>query len=420
MSKAITTATLNYSCPGSKTCAPAKKADGKKKSKVSIAVSWFAGLSLLGAFIYGHFFHKVDFTNSITLNLETEDVQMISDKEYQIVRAYDGEILQNHLVLGEESGYGGPMVTGTLIDEEGLIDKIILVEDRETHSYVQKLKNKGFFKQFDGRSVGDRLRIGEDIDAISGATISSVAITDAVRISTHDYGTRHFDLSYPADVQKWEFAEKDYLVILLFLFAGFSVLNGKKWLRYTSLFISMAFLGFYFNSALNVSQFGRVLMGYIPLLKSNVYWFVLVFGTIGFSFFLKKNVYCNAMCPFHAVEIILVKIGGMKIKFTPTVLKIAKHSAKFLLWLSLMLTFISQNPTVASYEPFAMVFGLEGEGVHWYLLPAVLIGVLFISDYFCRYFCPVGKGYWYVIKFRKWLDEKILLGRQRILTSMKS
>ena len=123
------------------------------------------------------------------------------------------------------------------------------------------------------------------------------------------------------------------------------------------------------------------------------------------------------MCPFHTIETIMVKIGGMKIRFTPKIQKIAKHSSKFLLWLALMLTFITRNPTIASYEPFAMVFGLEGEGIHWYVLPLVLIGVLLITDYFCRYFCPVGKGFWYVIKFRRWIDSQV--GNFRSITLKK-
>ena len=252
-----------------------------------------------------------------------------------------------------------------------------------------------------------------------GATISCVAITDAVRNSARKIGTSRFYLDYASDSGPWKITVKDYVILILFSIAVIAVLSGKKWLRYTSLAISMIVLGFYFNSALNVSHFGRVLLGYIPAFQSHIFWFILVFGTIGFAFFLKKNVYCHAMCPFHAIETILVRIGGMKIKFTPKIQKIAKHSAKFLLWLSLMLTFLAQNPTIASFEPFAMVFGLEGEGIQWYILPAVLIGVLLITDYFCRYFCPIGKGFWYVIKFRKWIDKQIISYRSTTLKKDK-
>ncbi|MCK5467034.1 MAG: 4Fe-4S binding protein, partial [Cyclobacteriaceae bacterium] len=220
--------------------------------------------------------------------------------------------------------------------------------------------------------------------------------------------------------ETWAITSKDYTAIGIFLLAILAVYSGKKWMRYLSLAISMIFIGFYFNTAINVSQFGRVLLGFLPVLKTNVFWFVLVFGSIGFSFFLKKNIYCNTMCPFHAVETIMVKIGGLKIRFTPPVQKVAKHSAKFLLWLALMIIFISRNPTLASFEPFAMIFGLEGDSTQWYILPLVLVGVLLITDYFCRYFCPVGKGFGYVIKFRKWIDDRLVIIKRNTLTKNKS
>ena len=116
----------------------------------------------------------------------------------------------------------------------------------------------------------------------------------------------------------------------------------------------------------------------------------------------------------------MIKIGGMKIKLTPLIQKVAKHSAKFLLWLGLMIIFISRNPTLGSYEPFAMIFGLEGEGMQWYILPLVLIGILLITDYFCRYFCPVGKGFGYIIKFRTWVDAQILGIKRVTVNTVKS
>ena len=140
-------------------------------------------------------------------------------------------------------------------------------------------------------------------------------------------------------------------------------------------------------------------------------------GSVTYAFFLRRNIYCKAVCPFHAVEMVLVKIGGIKLTLTPVVQQVAKRSARFLLWLALIIIFLSNNPAMGSYEPFAMVFGLQGEGIQWYILPLVLIGVLMIKDYFCKYFCPVGRSFNYIVKFRKWLDRKVLLLSKSKLSS---
>jgi NosR/NirI family nitrous oxide reductase transcriptional regulator len=397
-----------------------RKSRSKSKDKTNKIISWLAALSLLFAFIYGLFFNKIDFTEIIESQLKNDQVSMTTENEYQIVTNKDGKEKTDQLILGEESGYGGPMVVGPLVNVDGEIEKILLVDDKETHSFINKLIAHNFFKQFEGKHIGDPLFIDNDIDAVNGATISCVAITKAVNSSAHDFGEKYFGIQYEKVEETWAITDKDYAAIGIFLLAALALYSGKKWMRYLSLGVSMVFIGFYFNTAINVSQIGRVLLGFLPVFKSNVFWFVLVFGSIGFAFFLKKNIYCNAICPFHAVETIMIKIGGMKVNFTPQIQKIAKHSAKFLLWLALMIIFISRNPTLGSYEPFAMIFGLEGEGVQWYILPLVLMGVLLITDYFCRYFCPVGKGFAYIIKLRTWIDTQILSIKRVTLNKVKS
>ena len=399
---------VSCECPKSKLFVHSNFKKEKKNRKASRIISWLAGVSLILAYGYGQLFNRIDFTEIIQSKLDHGQVSLVSEKQYQVDFHNDEVAKSSQLVLEKASGYGGPLITGPVINEDGGIDKVFLVHDRETHSFIRKLEAYNFFRQFEGKHVSDQFIVGKDIDAVNGATISCVAIANAVRKSAHDYGKEHFNLTYESDEQGWKLSNKDYFAALLLIIASVSVLKGIKWLRYVSLGLSMILLGFYFNSALNVSHFGRVLLGYFPAFMSNIFWFILVFGSIGLAFFFKKNVYCSAMCPFHTVETIMVKIGGMKIKFTPRIQKISKYSSRVLLWLALMLTFVSKNPTIASYEPFAMVFGLEGEGIHWYMLPMVLVGVLLIKDYFCRYFCPVGKGFWYVIKFRKWVDNLMI------------
>ncbi len=67
----------------------------------------------------------------------------------------------------------------------------------------------------------------------------------------------------------------------------------------------------------------------------------------------------------------------------------------------LMLIFLSAHPSLGSYEPFAMMFSLEGAGIQWFILPIALIGSFFTSAFWCRYFCPCGHGLTQVVRIRK-------------------
>lgn len=108
---------------------------------------------------------------------------------------------------------------------------------------------------------------------------------------------------------------------------------------------------------------------------------IMVFG---------KNLYCYWLCPFGALQEFLHRISGISIKFHPAILKYGRHLAPSLAWLSLMIIFISRNPAMGSYEPFAAIFSFEGIGIIWYILPVILFSSFFIRRFWCRFFCPVG------------------------------
>ena len=61
-----------------------------------------------------------------------------------------------------------------------------------------------------------------------------------------------------------------------------------------------------------------------------------------------------------------------------------------MLWLALMITFVTSNPALGTYEPFAVLFSLKGLGIQWYLVSVAIIGAFMIPRFWCRFFCPVG------------------------------
>jgi NosR/NirI family nitrous oxide reductase transcriptional regulator len=74
-------------------------------------------------------------------------------------------------------------------------------------------------------------------------------------------------------------------------------------------------------------------------------------------------------------------------------------------WASLLAAFIigqiAAHPALGSYEPFAMMFSLEGIGIQWYILPAAIIGSFFVPSFWCRLFCPVGLYLNEIVRFRR-------------------
>ncbi|MFA8434664.1 MAG: FMN-binding protein [Marinifilaceae bacterium] len=324
-----------------------------------------------------------------------------------VLNAYHDNQLVGYVATGTAQGYGGPLEVLVLSDTLGKVEAIDLIHNTETHAYITKLKNKHYFDQYGSKNTNDRYLIHEDISAVSGATISSNAIALASREAAWKIADDEFSLSLPDVGISWKYGLPEFLATAIFLMAFVAVWWKKKTLRYAALFSSFVALGFMFNASISLSHIGRTILGYIPDIRQHFVWWLLMYGNIAVIIILGKNIYCTSACPFHAGQILLNKISGLNLKIAPKLSQILINTPKFLLWLSLFLILISRNPTLASYEPFAMFFSLEGIGIQWYILPAALIGSLFISDFFCHYFCPVGASFKLLLSYRKSIINRI-------------
>ncbi|SDK42837.1 hypothetical protein SAMN04488540_1358 [Ferrimonas sediminum] len=90
----------------------------------------------------------------------------------------------------------------------------------------------------------------------------------------------------------------------------------------------------------------------------------------------------------------------MNMQLYPWLKQRLKLVTNTLLWLSLMLIFLSRTPAIGSYEPFSMLFSLDGLGVQWYILPLSLFGAFLVSDFWCRLLCPLGRFLNYSLEMR--------------------
>lgn len=366
-------------------------------------ISFIVWGSLLAAFIFGKFVKPDDYLSIIDeevhkINLAVEKVE----NEVYYLSADDSS--RSRLRIGKAQGYGGELSVGVQYNNAGIIEDIYILKDRETVSFISKLNKHRFFEQFPEKRLNDNLLVDSDVDAISGCTVSSVAFTNAIRNASYKAASKEFDLAVSHPPVQWVFGLAEVLVMVLIIVGILAFYLKKKWLRYLALIISVAIVGFHLNASLSISHFARLLLGFLPNFKEHFVWWALVAVSLAFPFFLRKNLYCFALCPFHAVETALIKISGFQLKLTKGFQKASKTISLLLLWIAFMLIFLSDNPTLGSYEPFALLFSLDGVGLQWYLLPAALIGALLVPDFYCRFFCPVGRTLRLILKSRTWLD----------------
>jgi len=372
--------------------------------KIKKYINWIAYLALAVAFVFGYFGHISD--------KGLGELGILSEKHFQLGEA-DADIyplknengLVGYLSKGEAQGYGGPLRVAVVVDTSGTIIGTELLNSFETVSFLAKLDNNNYYDQYETKRVVDRFELKKDLEAVSGATVSSLAIANAAREASYKIAEKKLELEVPQFEKIWKFTRKEGITLLIFLIGVVASFWRIKKLKYVSLFLGLIFLGFMFNASLSLTHLGRTFLGYFPDIHSHFVWWLLMAGTFTIVIGWGKNIYCNTMCPFRATQMILNKISGINLKLPNKLAKILSQTPFVLLWLSLLIIFISANPTMASYEPFALMFSLKGVGIQWYILPASLIGALFFSNFFCRFFCPVGGSL-------RWLQKK----RQQAIT----
>lgn len=349
--------------------------------------------------------NEVDWQKSIEDAFPKATVTTIEGSKFLFKLNHKGE--NSYVAVAPENGYGGPMTVAVRVSLQGKVTDTIVLDHKDTPAYIQRLHNKGLFRSFHSKPAERTPVIGENWDAVSGATISSVAIMKANTKASHEIARKIFSKAPEPFNEKLNLGLEHGLLVLMLALSFINIWLGNSKLKVAYTVASIVIVGFMANQLISVSNFTSIILGFIPSLSSNPAFWIIFGTTLTGIFILGRNIYCGHICPFYAVQYLLTKIGNLNLPLPGVVLKYGRYFPKIGLWAALMVGFLTLNPSAGSYEPFSMVFSLEGKGIQWFIMPAVLIGCFFIPDMFCRFFCPAGEMMTTILRLRNQLFHGI-------------
>lgn len=123
------------------------------------------------------------------LNAITKEAPLVQE----IYVGLDGEATVGYTIKTEISGYSGPVVVMTGIDNEGIITGMKVVSNTETPGLGANAATPEFQKQYLEKLAEDDIELvknaptEEQVEALTGATITSKAVTDSVNEAIKAY-----------------------------------------------------------------------------------------------------------------------------------------------------------------------------------------------------------------------------------------
>ena len=102
------------------------------------------------------------------------------DPQVSIYRVYENRQLLGYYARTRVNGYGGPMQITALLDEDEKVTSVEVGENAETPTIGTQVRSAGFLSQFTGFGPDDRDGLLDEVEFITGATVSSRSVISGV------------------------------------------------------------------------------------------------------------------------------------------------------------------------------------------------------------------------------------------------
>lgn len=298
------------------------------------------------------------------------------------------------------SGYGVPVII--VLNKDLEVKKVDLLQNRETPSFIRFLKRKGFFENWNGKTITvlDTLRV----DAVSRATYTSKAVIDGI-----SYRVKQFKNSenIPVIVEKsfnWHaFPVFLSLLVLVQLLSFFRIVKISKMFSHILCFLIIGAAGFWSGNFISLSYLEK-LLNFNNLLAApgDIFLLFTFMISVLLLIFTRKHFYCNYLCPYGLAQKELFGLAnGFKfiprIKLSSKLVKVTylvRRAVLVIIYVNLLLVIyqISGLQLKLDYfEPFS-IFLLNSASI-FIIIYGVLFLILSIFSYkpYCTLICFTGQ-----------------------------
>jgi len=380
------------------------------KQRVERILGLVALLVLVLASILGNKQSSND-NETLLLNLLKQDqhLQVNSNNIYEVFSGKD-TLVCAYIFNGESLGYGGPIELAIRVDTNIIIQNLVIINHNETPSYVTKVIKQQFPRQLIGKTYTDEFSIQSDLDAVTGATYTSLAIAAAGKEACRRLAEEQKNMVFPEQGRRSiNFGLPEVLLILLYgisLFGVYSKIRWKKALRWGIMIVSLITLGFWLCIPLSLLKINSILLGYWPEWHTGMYWYMLIGGGLLTLILTNKRVYCTWICPFGAAQNCLGFIGKARNRIRGKGKNIFQWVQRGLAFAAIASALYFRNPGTISFEIFGTFFNLTGTTFLFILTGIYTVSSLFTKSPYCHTLCPITPIEEFILMIRRLIFPK--------------
>ena len=301
-----------------------------------------------------------------------------------------GYIFSTEGLAGGVQGYGGPMVLGLKTDRDGTLQAVKIIRSRETPAYLDvvnewksSLLGKNVFRS-DGM---------QDVDSVSGATLTSSAVVRGVREAGTAFAAGVQGGTVEPEAPSETPAPFDYRVaVIALLLAAAAALRYSRSAAARGVFLVVCVVtaGWWLNLQYSTDHVLSLLEGALPQAGFNVGFVLVVIVPVAVLFL--GNVYCGYLCPFGAAQELIGYLGEWLTGGGPDsrvwrYVRLVKYVLLFVLVGVFALTW---DRRLTSADPLVTVFGGERAVAVTLLVIGILLLSLVFPRFWCRALCPAG------------------------------
>lgn len=292
-------------------------------------------------------------------------------------------------------GFGGKINLAIHTDTAGNLIDFYIIRSNETPAYLNMLTS--WLTTLKGHSLFAPQPFA-DVDAVTGATVSSKAILKALADSGGSFASDALGKTgaqRASAASTWLPDSQGVYLLAAILLTVLIIYRGGFRSRLFVLAFNVLVGGVALNAQFSTEQIASLFSFTFPL-GALTGVFILTVG-VPLLALLFGNIYCGYLCPFGALQELVGFI--LPARFRPVLTKEQMQKGRFvkfvILFVVVIAFFLSRNHDSLSIDPLVRVFGLQfllvnPDKLLFFIIAIALVGSIFYSRFWCRYLCPAG------------------------------